>query len=299
MRKIKVKSVFMISAIILMFSVTVAIISCMYMMQRAEAREEIAKDGTAEGLINMVQSGSSSVKDKEPTETAETVESTQLPKVEKVKGEHYTYYWSCTKDLEYTKPKDYNITKEDAISSALSALAALYGFHTSDKTNIDINFWACGYDLGDVYYVVLNNNYAPGRIIAEGEPSFICVVNGITGEVNSTENRTEEDSVSNNDMVFRHDNQGNKLGWDYPSCFKDSDELKQLKEECKTIAEDFLIDSGLYRLDELTYIKTEAYKDAYPWRLQVFFEKGENIVTVTIYAENKTPFEYEVSKAKG
>ena len=269
MRKIKVKSVFMISAIILMFSVTVAIISCMYVMTRAEAREEIAKDGTAEGLINMVQSGSSTATDKE------------------------------TVDLEYTKPKDYIITKEDAISSALSALAALYGFHASDKTNIDINFWAYGDELGDVYYVVLNNDCAPGRIIAEGEPSFICVVNGITGEVSSTENRTAGDLVSTNDMVFQHDDQGNKLGWDYPSYFKDSDELKQLKEECKTIAENFLIDSGLYHLNELTYIKTEAYKDVYPWRLQVFFEKGDNIVTVTIYAENKKPFEYKVRKALG
>lgn len=99
-------------------------------------------------------------------------------------------------------------------------------------------------------------------------------------------------------MVFRYDEEGNKLGWDYPSYFKNTKELDQLKKEGKEIALNFLLQSGWYDTEELTYVKTEAYKDYYPWQMQVFFEKGQDMITVSLYTENKMPFEYEVIKSE-
>lgn len=295
MEKTRTKRIFMISAIVLMLSVTVAVVSCVYMMEKAQANEEYAKDEKADGLTSW---GVAEIAP-QPTELPTQDSSTNTIKCqgyhadEKVVGKQYTYYRSVCPTKEHPEPTADNITYEEAISAVVAGLNHFFGFQVSDGTYIDVNFNHYLYEVRDLYFVVINNDFG-GRTIPEGEGFYTCSVNAFTGEVELLESNDEIEVDLYADTIFQTDDDGNKVDWDYPSYFKNTIQLKQLKKECREIADNFLKQSGVYDMNQLSYVKTEAYEDIYPWRLQVFYEKGEDLVTVSIYAENKVPFSYSV-----
>lgn len=160
----------MISAIVLMFSVTVAILSCIYIMQRAEASQEFVQEGKANGITKGVSV--TSMPEPSLSPGSSTIECQGSHHEEKEIGDRYTYYEDVCPTKEHTGPTDKNITNEAAIAATDSGLQAFFGFGISKKTNIDINFQSDLYEVKDLYYVTLNNNAMPGRQIAENEESY-------------------------------------------------------------------------------------------------------------------------------
>lgn len=282
----KMRKISAISMIVIAISLSFSVVGCLVIMNQGNVSDEIS----LETNVNLLSSDVSSKTEK----SDDSMEIVSGPTYEKIKviGDRYTYNWSFSEDDITSMPTELSIDIEDAIDIVKKGVKDLFQFEITSQTVIDVSIAVMAEE--ELYYIVLNNTYLEDYESIIGEYMFFCTVNAITGQLMLVENNSVEGAYDDEDELWQYDDEGNEVGFNIPSYFSNSTQLNKLKKECEDIAKSFVEQLGIYEMTELTYLKTEAYETRYPWTIEVMFAKEQEIISVSILANNLIPYQYRV-----